>query len=36
MLTRMGVVNEEGESELTQEQWEACSLYVAFAFVKAE
>jgi mRNA (guanine-N7-)-methyltransferase len=34
MLSRMGVVNEANESELTEEQWEIADVYVAFAFVK--
>jgi len=35
MLLRMGVVNESGESELTEEQWDAANLYLAFCFIKA-
>lgn len=34
LLQRMRVVNAEGESELTEEQWEAANIYVAFAFEK--
>jgi len=34
LLERMRVVNSQGESELTEEMWEACNIYLAFAFVK--
>ncbi|KAL1410321.1 mRNA cap guanine-N7 methyltransferase [Vanrija albida] len=34
LLGRMGVINEEGESSMDSDQWEAANLYMGFAFVK--
>ncbi|KAK9894490.1 guanine-N(7)-methyltransferase [Cystobasidium minutum MCA 4210] len=34
LLVRMKVVSPDGESELTEDQWEAANIYVAFAFIK--
>ncbi|KAF9264872.1 guanine-N(7)-methyltransferase [Marasmius fiardii PR-910] len=34
LLTRMGVVDANGESAMDEDQWEAANIYVAFAFKK--
>ncbi|KAJ8078566.1 mRNA cap guanine-N7 methyltransferase [Marasmius tenuissimus] len=34
LLTRMGVVDQNGESSMDEDQWEAANIYVAFAFQK--
>ncbi|KAG7092266.1 hypothetical protein E1B28_008630 [Marasmius oreades] len=34
LLTRMGVVDANGESAMDEDQWEAANIYVAFAFQK--
>ncbi|KAL1755332.1 mRNA capping enzyme-domain-containing protein [Schizophyllum commune] len=34
LLIRMKVMNEEGESNMTEDQWDAANVYIAFAFKK--
>ncbi|KAI5826034.1 hypothetical protein K523DRAFT_312160 [Schizophyllum commune Tattone D] len=34
LLIRMKVMNEEGESNMTEDQWDAANVYIAFAFEK--
>ncbi|KAL0577252.1 mRNA cap guanine-N7 methyltransferase [Marasmius crinis-equi] len=34
LLTRMGVVDQNGESSMDEDQWEAANIYIAFAFKK--
>ncbi|KAK4698387.1 mRNA (guanine-N7-)-methyltransferase, partial [Phenoliferia sp. Uapishka_3] len=36
LLTRMKVVDEQGETEMNLDQWEAANLYLGFAFTKEE
>ncbi|ORY78407.1 mRNA capping enzyme-domain-containing protein [Leucosporidium creatinivorum] len=36
LLTKMKVVDWQGETEMTMDQWEAATLYVGFAFTKQE
>jgi len=34
LMVRMKVVEENGESSMTEDQWEAANIYIAFAFEK--
>lgn len=36
LLGKMGVINEDGESAMDTDQWEAANLYMAFAFEKRQ
>jgi len=34
LLQKMKVVNPRGDSEMTQDQWDAANIYIGFAFEK--